>query len=146
MVLLASSIMQQGACAPQDMAHLCVSSLPEMVSGSSWLVSSWHSTPRWLGMFLLSGSPTNCLLASLWAANTASCCLICAGARESRPPPLPLLLLAALPAATTWRHRTRPSGATCLAYCFTSVGLTRILLPLQRGVASTCTGEQRQVT
>jgi hypothetical protein len=26
------------------------------------------------------------------------------------------------------------------------VGLTRILLPLQRGVASTCTGEQRQVT
>jgi len=34
-----------------------------------------------------------------------------------------------------------PSGATCLAYCFTRVGLTRILLPLERGVASTCTGE-----
>lgn len=49
-----------------------------------------------------------------------------------------LLLSLLLPASTSWRHRTTPSAATTLAYCFTRVGLMRILLPRGRGVVSTC--------
>lgn len=45
-----------------------------------------------------------------------------------------LLLLLLFPAVTSWRHKTTPTAATTLAYC---AGLTRILLPLGRGVVRT---------